>query len=121
MQVLLIKTRSGRKWTIPKGIIDDGLKGPESAIKEAFEEAGLIGNINETVSWKFRFRKWGGIAHVTLYPMYVEKELEEYPENKIRAKKWVSVKEAVKMVKFDEVKKHILELENLYHDMYKNL
>jgi phosphohistidine phosphatase len=121
LQILLISTRSGKNWTIPKGIIEDRLEDSESAVKEAFEEAGLIGNLDETISWQFRFRKWGGICDVKLYPMFVEKELDDFPENKLREKKWLSVKEAVKLVKFEQVRDYILELEKLHRDVYNNL
>jgi phosphohistidine phosphatase len=121
MQILLITTRRGKEWTIPKGIIEERFEDPESAVKEAFEEAGLIGNIDETISWQFRFRKWGGICDVKLYPMQVEKELEDFPENKVRAKKWLSVKDAVKLVKFEKVKECIKELEKLHRDLYNDL
>lgn len=121
LQILLISTRSGNNWTIPKGIIEDSLEDSESAIKEAFEEAGLIGNIDETITWQFRFRKWGGICDVKLYPMIIDKELDEYPENEIREKKWLSVKDAIKRVKFEQVKDFILELEKMHHDEYNSL
>jgi len=121
LQILLISTRSGKNWTIPKGIIEDGLEDSESAIKEAFEEAGLIGNIDETISWQFRFRKWGGICDVRLYPMIVENELEKFPELGQREKKWLSVKEAVKLVKFEQVKDYLVELEKMHHDGFNHL
>jgi phosphohistidine phosphatase len=121
LQILLITTRSGNNWTIPKGIIEDELDGPESAMKEAFEEAGLIGNIDETIYWQFRFRKWGGICDVKLYPMIVENELDDFPESELREKKWLSVKEAIKLIKFEQVRDYILELEKMYRGKYKNL
>lgn len=121
LQILLISTRSGKNWTIPKGIVEERLEDSESAMKEAFEEAGLIGNIDETISWQFRFRKWGGICDVRLYPMVVDNELDEFPENDLRKKKWLSVKDAIKLVKFEKVKDHILELEKMHRDVYNNL
>jgi phosphohistidine phosphatase len=121
LEILLISTRSGKNWTIPKGIILDKLEDSESAVKEAFEEAGLIGNLDETISWQFRFRKWGGICDVKLYPMHVEKELDDFPENEFREKKWLSVDEAVKLVKFEQVKDFIVELEKLHRDVYNDL
>lgn len=121
LQILLISTRSGNNWTIPKGIVEKRLEDSESAVKEAFEEAGLIGNIDETISWQFRFQKWGGICDVKLYPMMVEKELDDFPENELREKKWLSVNEAIKLIKFEQVKDYILELEKLHRDVYNNL
>ena len=121
MQILLISSRSGKNWTIPKGIIESSLEKTESAMKEAFEEAGLIGNIDETITWQFRFRKWGGICDVRLYPMLVTDELDEFPEIKTREKKWLSVEDAIKLVKFEQVRDYILELEKMHRDEYINL
>lgn len=121
LEIMLISTRSGRNWTIPKGIVEERLEDSESAIKEAFEEAGLIGNLDETISWQFRFRKWGGICDVKLYPMKVEKELEDFPERNERKKKWLNFKEAAKKVKFEKVREYILELEKMHRDLYNNL
>ncbi len=121
MQIMLISTRSGKNWTIPKGIVEERLEDSESAIKEAFEEAGLIGNLDETISWQFRFRKWGGICDVKLYPMKVEKELKEFPERKEREKKWLNYKDAAKRIKFEQVGDYILELEKMHRDLYNNL
>lgn len=113
MEVLLITSRNGNGWLMPKGIIDKGLEPAESALKEAFEEAGIIGNISETINWIFKYSKWEGVCEVIVYPMLVEKELDDYPEKDLRKKKWFSVKEATKKVKFKEVNEFILELEKL--------
>lgn len=46
LEFLLVNTSAG-KWTFPKGRIDPGLSGSESAEREAFEEAGARGRIEE--------------------------------------------------------------------------
>ena len=49
LQVLLITSRSGKRWVIPKGIVESEFSPQESAQKEAYEEAGITGKIiNET-------------------------------------------------------------------------
>ena len=40
MRVLLITSQGGRRWVIPKGIVEPGLSAVVSAAKEALEEAG---------------------------------------------------------------------------------
>ena len=44
IEFLLVNTSSG-KWTFPKGRIAPGLSGPETAAREALEEAGVRGRI----------------------------------------------------------------------------
>ncbi len=48
LQILLITSIRKKKWIIPKGFIEFNLSAFESAKKEAFEEAGVIGT-NETI------------------------------------------------------------------------
>src|SRR5215470_9319730 len=46
VEFLLVNTSAG-KWTFPKGRIEPGLSGSESAAREALEEAGAEGRIEE--------------------------------------------------------------------------
>ncbi len=46
LEFLLVNTSAG-KWTFPKGRIEPSLSGPESAAREALEEAGARGRIEE--------------------------------------------------------------------------
>ena len=41
----LIRTRGGRRWTFPKGHIDEGEEPSAAAGREALEEAGIRGSI----------------------------------------------------------------------------
>src|SRR5262249_13670646 len=47
VEFLLVNTSSGKKWTFPKGRIDPALSGSQSAAREAREEAGAEGRIEE--------------------------------------------------------------------------
>jgi len=42
-QVGLVTSSSGRRWVVPKGMIDPGHSPGEAALIEAWEEAGLVG------------------------------------------------------------------------------
>jgi 8-oxo-dGTP pyrophosphatase MutT (NUDIX family) len=46
LEILLVNTSAG-KWTFPKGRTDPSLSGSESAAREALEEAGAKGRIEE--------------------------------------------------------------------------
>jgi 8-oxo-dGTP pyrophosphatase MutT (NUDIX family) len=48
IEFLLVRTRSGRRWTFPKGSAEPGLTHAQAAALEAFEEAGVHGRIEET-------------------------------------------------------------------------
>jgi phosphohistidine phosphatase len=43
VEVALVTTSNGKGWIVPKGSVDDGEHPREAAIREAEEEAGLLG------------------------------------------------------------------------------
>lgn len=47
IEFLLVRTRSSRRWTFPKGSAERGLTHAQAAALEAFEEAGVHGRIEE--------------------------------------------------------------------------
>ena len=54
IQFLLVRTRSGRRWTFPKGSAERGLSHAQAAALEAFEEAGAHGRIEEVAFTNYR-------------------------------------------------------------------
>ena len=103
LKILLITSIRKKKWIIPKGFIEFNLSPFESAKKEAFEEAGVIGT-NETFELgSFNLNKYGGLTKIIVYSMEVEKFKEDYPEKNLRKRKWFSVKEAVETISVPEV------------------
>ena len=42
---LLVRSRDGRHWVLPKGHIDPGESAEEAAVREVREEAGVVGKI----------------------------------------------------------------------------
>ena len=100
LEILLITSIKKKKWIIPKGYIDFNLSPFESAKKEAFEEAGIIGS-NETVELgRIELKKGNGTIHITIFSMEVVKILDDYPEKELRKRKWFSVEEAPSKVDF---------------------
>jgi len=72
-QILIVRSSSGRHWTVPKGIVEPGLSAAASARIEAREEAGVEGRIGCTPLGHFSYPKWGATCDVTVYPMEVSK------------------------------------------------
>ena len=111
IEILLITTVKKKKWIIPKGYIEFNLTAFESAKKEAYEEAGIIGT-NETVELGyFENQKSIGVCHTKIFALEVIKELDNYPEKNIRKRKWFDIKEASESVSIPDVAKMILLLE----------
>ena len=90
-EVLLITSLKKRHWIIPKGIIEDDMSPPESAMNEAFEEAGIIGKIESEPLGTYHYKKWGGICHVHVYACEVTKIHNIWPEMRLRVRKWFPV------------------------------
>ena len=94
LEILLITTIKSKKWIIPKGYIEFNLTPFESAKKEAFEEAGIIGS-NETIELgTIELKKEIGITKMIIFSMEVIKILDEYPEKELRKRKWFTPEEA---------------------------
>ena len=107
LQILLITSIRKKKWIIPKGFIEFNLSAFESAKKEAFEEAGVIGT-NETIELgSFTIKKYGGRTNIVVYSMEVEKFKDDYPEKNLRKRKWYTVEEAIETISIPEVVKMI--------------
>ena len=97
-EILLITSMKKKRWIIPKGYIEFNLHPFESAKKEAYEEAGLVGT-NETIELGiYKKERNGGVVTIRVYSMEVIKILEDFPEKKYRKRKWFSVEDAVKTV-----------------------
>lgn len=111
-EVLLITSIKKKKWIIPKGYIEFNLTPFESAKKEAFEEAGIMGS-NETIELgSFAINKSIGKQNIKVFSLEVIKILDDYPEKNLRKRKWFSLKEAASDIVFPEVSNMILSLEN---------
>ncbi len=113
IQILLITSRSRKRWVIPKGIIEPDLPPQESAQKEAYEEAGVSGNIYGEAVGTYTYNKWGGTCTVKVFLLEVENILEDWPESNFRTREWVSVEEAVQRVDEPELKKIIKDISSL--------
>jgi phosphohistidine phosphatase len=98
LEVLLITTRGGKRWIVPKGIVEPGFSPQASAAKEALEEAGVRGDVAEAALGSYRRRKWGGICDVRIHPLLVSHELPEWAESGIRQRRWLSVPDALRLV-----------------------
>ena len=108
-QVLLITSRGTGRWILPKGWPIDGKNGPESALQEAWEEAGVTeAEINPETIGQFDYDKLldsGGITPVeTQVDMTrVRKLSETYPEADQRERRWFSPADAATQVQEPEL------------------
>lgn len=60
VEFLLVRTRSGRAWTFPKGHLESGESPVQAAEREAREEAGVSGRIAARPLTRYRYPVWAG-------------------------------------------------------------
>lgn len=105
-EVLLVKSTSGR-WILPKGWPMEGKDGAETALEEAFEEAGVRkGRAEGNAIGAFETQKTlddGPVlrCETYVYPVEVQKMTQDYPEAGQRKRRWVPVEAALDMVDDD--------------------
>lgn len=99
LRVLLITSRQTRRWVIPKGWPEKDLNPSEVAAREAYEEAGLVGRIGAKSIGSYDYYKQLGEGRqkhcmVSVYPLSVQRELEDWPEKGQREKEWMTPAQA---------------------------
>ena len=103
VRILLVRTTRSKRWSIPKGKAKSELTLAENAAKEAFEEAGVKGEIAPLSAGMFRATKWtwygDAIVEVWVYLLKVTEQLKHWPEQGKRETMWVSCKEAAQVLK----------------------
>lgn len=104
IEILLITSRKRKRWVIPKGIVEPEMSPQESAVKEAFEEAGIQGTVSEKVLGMYLYPKWNGICRVEVFPFLVTMILPVWEEAHERNREWVTIEEAAKRVREEELK-----------------
>ena len=97
-EVLLITSRGGRRWVLPKGIVEPGMTAPASAAKEAREEAGIEGAVSKRSLGSYRQAKWGGTCRIEVFPLRVTAEFADWPEAGIRRREWLPLSAAIERV-----------------------
>ena len=96
--ICLVTTSGGSKWTFPKGIIEPGETARETALKEAFEEAGLHGTLVGDPIGSFEQTKWGDTFSVEVYLMEVTRADTTWEEKQMRQRRWCDGDEALALV-----------------------
>ena len=99
---MLVTSRETGRWIVPKGWPEKKTKPFHQAAREAYEEAGAIGQIAKkpigSYSYNKRLRKRSVECIVDVFLLQVEKELDDWPECQERSRKWVSLAEASELI-----------------------
>jgi 8-oxo-dGTP pyrophosphatase MutT (NUDIX family) len=109
VQVLLQTSRETRRWVIPKGWPMRKLSPADVAAREAYEEAGVEGEIDPaapigTYRYAKRLPAGGSVdVDVQVFLLRVERQLHSWPEKTQRAWRWCDPADAAELVEEAEL------------------
>uniref|UniRef100_A0A6M2FC96 Nudix hydrolase domain-containing protein n=1 Tax=Populus davidiana TaxID=266767 RepID=A0A6M2FC96_9ROSI len=67
----------------------------EAASRESLEEAGVLGNVEDELGkWNFLSKRHGTFYKGFMFPLFVTKQLDLWPEKSVRQRIWMTVDEA---------------------------
>jgi phosphohistidine phosphatase len=103
LEILVTRSSQKKHWVVPKGIADPGHSLQESAAKEAWEEAGVEGEVSNDAVGTYQYHKWGATCTVTVYSMRVSRQLSDDEwEEQHRGRKWLAANDAANEVRQPE-------------------
>jgi phosphohistidine phosphatase len=109
LELLMVTSTKKKHWIIPKGVKEPHLSPKASAIKEAWEEAGIRGKVSKPAIGTYRYRKWGRTCTVQVFVMEVRKVFRDWEES-FRDRKWFSHREAQRRVKVKDLRQIVHRL-----------
>ncbi len=103
VEILLVTTRTTKRWVIPKGWPMKERADHDAAAQEAFEEAGVRGQISTLPLGRFGYIKIlesGKPRHVTasVYDLHVQQVLDTWPEQHERQRRWAPRQDALDLI-----------------------
>ncbi|CAO2829832.1 unnamed protein product [Amaranthus hypochondriacus] len=109
IQVLMITSPKRHDLVFPKGGWENDETVHEAARREAYEEAGVIGELDPTELgvWEFRSKSRQAISSLEggcrgyMYALKVTEELDTWPEQENHDRKWLSIREAFDLCRYD--------------------
>ncbi len=97
-RICLVTAVSGKGWIIPKGCQEAGHTEQQTALQEAWEEAGLKGRLRPEPVGTYEYQKWGKTCRVAVYLMHVTEVADDWPERAQRQRLWVTPEEAIALL-----------------------
>jgi 8-oxo-dGTP pyrophosphatase MutT (NUDIX family) len=121
LQVLLLTSRGTGRWVIPKGWPIRNRTPAGTARREAFEEAGVKGELwSKKPIGSFRYMKrdenFTGEILVQVFVLGVEQQKKDWPEKHERRVRWCSLRQAAALVKERELAKLLRNISKLLFD-----
>jgi 8-oxo-dGTP pyrophosphatase MutT (NUDIX family) len=110
-KICLVTSSGGKRWVVPKGIIDPGMTAAETALQESWEEAGLVGTLEPEPVGTYFYQKWEATCHVTVFRMHVTEAADDWPERTVRQRALLTVRQALAQIE-DEGLREVIRKAN---------
>jgi 8-oxo-dGTP pyrophosphatase MutT (NUDIX family) len=98
IELVLVKTRDGKRWILPKGHTEKRMSHADVAKMEAYEEAGVLGAIDKDNYAEVVMRRGIKRTKLRIYPLKSKKVLNSWPESDERERVVVQSDDALKMI-----------------------
>lgn len=105
LEVVLVRRRDQHFWSLPKGNLMPPMKLHEVASVEAFEEAGVTGEIRPTALGSYLHSKTPKVVgdrpevvEVVVFPLEAHSLDADWPEMDTRERRWFQLHQAAEMV-----------------------
>ena len=101
VELLLVRTTEGKRWTFPKGHVEPGERPAEAAAREALEEAGVVGDVSATPFTHYRYpgtRANDGESLVAAYLLAVTEQRAPASGERHREPAWVAPDRATRLL-----------------------
>ncbi len=111
-KIYLITSREQGQWIIPTGKLEKNLSNRRVALLEAFEEAGILGKLDDEFKAQVLLHSPRGKKKrkTIVFLLYVKRILNHWPEQSERKRKSVSIQAYVKTVSDKKFKRKILAI-----------
>ncbi len=107
-RICLITSSNGKRWVIPKGLIEVDQSAGQTALQEAWEEAGVVGVLQPHPVGAYLYEKYGGTCHVTVFALHVTEVSDNWPERDLRQRTWVRLPGALQRIEDEGLRDLIL-------------
>lgn len=108
IEVMMVTTQGGPGLLFPKGGWETDETAEEAACREAYEEAGVRGDLKGCIgSWDFKSKRQQshhspeGLCRAYMFALIVKEELDTWPEQHSRERHWLTVAEAMEKCRYE--------------------
>jgi 8-oxo-dGTP pyrophosphatase MutT (NUDIX family) len=106
LEFLCITSSSGR-WIFPKGMIDPGDDAAKTAANESYEEAGILGEVEQCIG-SYSYEKYGGDLVVSMFLLKYQRDADPWLEEGHRQRRWLSKERALEILSKESLKELLL-------------